>query len=99
LAEVTFLERLEDIVRDRLKADASESYTARLGSQGITKVAQKLGEEAVELALAAAVEHDARVVEEAADLLYHMIVTLSLRGIPLSAVMRELSERHQQMTS
>lgn len=94
-----FLDQLEGIIRERLKAQPESSYTARLANQGVSKVAQKLGEEAVELALAAVTESDERVAAEAGDLLYHLLVMLSLRGIPLSAVMDELGERHRQKTT
>ena len=61
--------------------------------QGVSKVSQKVGEEAVELVVAANAEDDARVAAEAADLLYHMLVLLQARGVPLDAVLRELEHR------
>jgi phosphoribosyl-ATP pyrophosphohydrolase/phosphoribosyl-AMP cyclohydrolase len=73
---------------------APSSYTARLASQGVTKVAQKVGEEGVETALAAAVEPAERVTEEAADLIYHLLVLLRLRGLGLADVAAELERRH-----
>ena len=60
------------------------------------KVAQKLGEEGVELALAAVIESDTRVKEEAADLIFHLLLLLALRGIPLQEVVAELEQRHDQ---
>ncbi|HEU4618330.1 MAG TPA: phosphoribosyl-ATP diphosphatase [Gammaproteobacteria bacterium] len=89
-----FLDALEKIVAQRLAEAPESSYTARLAAKGVAKVAQKVGEEGVEIALAAVGEPDARVTEEAADLLYHLIVLLKLRGLGLADVARELERRH-----
>jgi phosphoribosyl-ATP pyrophosphohydrolase len=69
------------------------SYTARLLDAGIPAISQKLGEEAVELVVAANAQDDARVAAESADLLYHLLVLLKARGVPLDAVLRELENR------
>lgn len=91
-----FLRRLEGILEARLaSATPEQSYTARLASQGIVKVAQKVGEEGVELALAAVAEDDARVASEAADLLYHLLLLLRMRGLGLTDVVAELERRHR----
>jgi phosphoribosyl-ATP pyrophosphohydrolase len=95
LVESTFLESLESVIRERLDTTPESSYTAKLAHQGIAKVAQKLGEEAIELALASVIESDLRVTEESADLLYHLLLMLNLRGIPLADVMAELEQRHK----
>ena len=76
------------------KPDAS--YTAKLLAKGINKVAQKVGEEGVETALAGASESEQKLVEESADLLFHLLVLLRARGIPLSRVVRELEARHRK---
>ena len=82
MSETAFLVELQKVIRQRL-ADAPEgSYTARLASQGMLKVAQKLGEEGVELALAAAAQDQARVTAEAADLVYHLLLLLAMRYLP-----------------
>ena len=95
MSDTEFLERLQTIIRQRL-ADAPEgSYTARLASQGTLKVAQKLGEEGVELALAAAAQDRARVTAEAADLVYHLLLLLTLRELSLADVVAELERRHR----
>jgi len=91
-----FLSKLEAIIAERLAKAPEGSYTARLARQGIVKIAQKVGEEGVELALAATAESDARVTEESADLLFHLLVLLSVRKIPLADVLSELEQRHQQ---
>ena len=94
MSKVKFLKTLQSIIDDRLKNPKAGSYTARMASKGQLKVAQKLGEEAVELALASMVEKDTRVRDEAADLLYHMLLLLSMRGIPVADVVAELERRH-----
>ncbi len=92
---VIFLEQLEEVIGSRLAEAPEGSYTARLAAEGTLKVAQKLGEEAVELALAAAAQDRARVTAEAADLLYHLLVLLAVREIKLADVVAELERRHR----
>lgn len=93
-----FLQSLEAIVGQRLAdADPRSSYTARLAAEGIVRVAQKVGEEGLELALAAASQDDDKALTgEAADLLYHVIVLLKMRGLSLADVNRVLAARHAQ---
>ncbi len=95
MSDVAFLERLQGIIRQRIATAPDGSYTARLASQGVLKVAQKVGEEGVELALAAAVQDRARVTAEAADLLYHLLLLLELRELSIGDVMDELERRHR----
>ncbi len=87
------LERLADTVGDRAGAAPESSYTAKLLSQGTEKCAKKVGEEAVETALAAMTADREHLVSETADLLYHLLVLLQGSGVPLSAVMSELEGR------
>jgi phosphoribosyl-ATP pyrophosphohydrolase len=87
------LERLADTVTERAGAAPDSSYTAKLLSQGTEKCAKKVGEEAVETALAAMSGDREHLVSETADLLYHLLVLLQGSGIPLSAVMSELEGR------
>jgi phosphoribosyl-ATP pyrophosphohydrolase/phosphoribosyl-AMP cyclohydrolase len=95
MSDIAFLVELQNVIRQRL-ADAPEgSYTARLASQGMLKVAQKLGEEGVELALAAAAQDQARVTAEAADLVYHLLLLLAMRELTLADVVTELERRHR----
>lgn len=90
------LEDLAAIVAQRAAASPDVSYTAKLIDGGIGKAAKKLGEEAVE-AVIAAVEGDNRhLTAEAADVLYHLLVVLRARGVPLSDVMDELQRRTAQ---
>ena len=87
------LGRLADTVNDRAGAAPDSSYTAKLLSQGTEKCAKKVGEEAVETALAAMSGDREHLVSETADLLYHLLVLLQGSGVPLSAVMEELEGR------
>jgi phosphoribosyl-ATP pyrophosphohydrolase len=84
---------LTQIVAERAKADPAESYTAKLMAKGVEVVAKKLGEEGVELALAAVAGPRERVIAEAADLLYHLAVLLQARGVGLAEVEAELATR------
>ena len=95
MSNVTFLETLEDVIRQRVAGAPEGSYTARLAAEGVLKVAQKVGEEAVELAIAAAVQDSAHVKAEAADLVYHLLLLLKLRDLRLADVVGELEDRHR----
>jgi phosphoribosyl-ATP pyrophosphohydrolase/phosphoribosyl-AMP cyclohydrolase len=87
------LSRLAATIAARAVERPEGSYTARLLERGINKVSQKVGEEAVELVVAANAEDDARVAAESADLIYHLLVLLQARGVTLDAVLRELEQR------
>ena len=87
---------LEKRVQDRAKAEPGASYTRTLLDKGMAHCAKKLGEEAVEVAISAIAEDRGRVVAETADLLYHLLVVLHARGIPLAEVEAELAERTRQ---
>jgi phosphoribosyl-AMP cyclohydrolase / phosphoribosyl-ATP pyrophosphohydrolase len=91
---LAFLAELERIIAQRVAERPEDSYTARLFAQGARRLAQKVGEEALEVALAAISEHDDRVVEEAADLMFHLLVLLKSRDLPLARVIAELQVRH-----
>lgn len=87
------LGKLADEVASRRGASPETSYTAKLLSQGIEKCAKKLGEEAVEAALAAVLGDKRRLTAEAADVLYHLLVLLETANVPLADVMAELERR------
>jgi phosphoribosyl-ATP pyrophosphohydrolase/phosphoribosyl-AMP cyclohydrolase len=89
------LTRLEHTVASRAAARPASSYTAQLLAGGIAKISQKVGEEAIEIVVAANSEDDERLASEAADLLYHLLVLLQSRGVPLDAVWRELERREK----
>ena len=94
-----FLVRLEQIVAQRIADPPEGSYTAKLVSEGVHRIAQKVGEEGVELALAAVAQSDEAVVGEAADLIYHMALLLSAKGLSLTQVVAELESRHAEKTA
>jgi phosphoribosyl-ATP pyrophosphohydrolase len=90
------LNDLEKRVEARAQESAETSYTRTLIDKGVAQCAKKLGEEGVELAIAAISEDRGRVIAEAADLLYHLIVVLHVRGISLADVEAALAERTRQ---
>lgn len=87
------LARLEATLRDRRQADAGESYVASLYQKGSRKIAQKVGEEAVETAMAVAAGDRRELVRESADLLFHLMVLLEAEGLSLDDIAAELAER------
>jgi phosphoribosyl-ATP pyrophosphohydrolase/phosphoribosyl-AMP cyclohydrolase len=93
---IAFLAKLEGVIAQRATEKPQDSYTARLLEKGVARVAQKVGEEGVELALAGVGETDQKVIEESADLLFHLLVLLRARKVPLSTVIAELEKRHQR---
>lgn len=95
MTNAAFLEQLETVIRQRIADSPPGSYTAKLVSQGVLKVAQKVGEEGVEVALAGAAQDDSRVTSEAADLLYHLLLLLAIRKLSLGDVVAELERRHR----
>ena len=92
--DIDFLNDLEQIVRKRLDDRTADSYTVRLAEAGNKRIAQKVGEEGVELALAAATENREEIIDEAADLIYHMIVLLANQGLSITDVTARLQTRH-----
>ncbi|HXE58632.1 MAG TPA: bifunctional phosphoribosyl-AMP cyclohydrolase/phosphoribosyl-ATP diphosphatase HisIE [Gemmatimonadales bacterium] len=87
------VERLAGTIARRAAERPAESYTVRLLARGVPSIAQKVGEEAVEVVVAATAEAPERLVEESADLLYHLLVLLRARGVELGRVWRELESR------
>ena len=87
---------LEKRLQQRAQASAEVSYTRKLLDRGIAHCAKKLGEEAVEAAIAAIAEDRDRMIAEAADVLYHLLVVLHARGITLEEVEAELGARTRQ---
>ena len=90
-----FLAKLERVIAERIASRPEGSYTAKLLAQGTRRIAQKVGEEGLELALAAVVQRDEEVIGEAADLLYHTLLLLQVKGLSLAAVVAELESRHR----
>lgn len=94
-ANALFLHYLQHVIEERKTAPAEKSYTRSLFDKGINKIAQKVGEEAVELVIEAKDENDDLFKNEAADLLYHFLVLLEVKDIKLSEVIEVLKERHK----
>ncbi|MBL4836369.1 MAG: phosphoribosyl-ATP diphosphatase [Kordiimonadaceae bacterium] len=87
------LEQLEALLADRKKADPASSYVAKLYAKGDKKIAQKVGEEAVETAMAVAADDNNELIKESADLLFHLMVLLEARDLGLADVAEELARR------
>jgi len=96
LTQQNFLSQLEQVIASRKGDDPEESYTAHLFSRGTTKMAQKVGEEGVEVALAAVAETKDDLLGECADLFYHTLVLLADQKIDLAEVMAVLQQRHNK---
>ncbi len=90
------LEYLEGVIEQRLSEDPEKSYTRRLFDKGINKVAQKVGEEAVELVIEAKDDNDDLFINEAADLMFHYLILLRAKGFTLNDVIETLAGRHKK---
>ncbi|MDL4914804.1 MAG: bifunctional phosphoribosyl-AMP cyclohydrolase/phosphoribosyl-ATP diphosphatase HisIE [Enterobacterales bacterium endosymbiont of Blomia tropicalis] len=93
--EWTFLYQLEQLLAERKNADPDSSYTAKLYASGTKRIAQKVGEEGVETALAATVNDRHELTNEASDLLYHLLVLLQDQDLNLSTIIANLRSRHK----
>ncbi len=93
-SDFSFLVTLETVIRDRLDNPDGNSYTASLAASGRQRIAQKVGEEAVELALASVAGNPQEVIDEAADLVYHLLVLLQTQDLELGQVAARLQQRH-----
>ena len=91
---VAFLATLESVIEKRIAESPQGSYTARLFSEGPKRIAQKVGEEGLEVALAAVVEADDKLLSESADLIFHLLVLLRSRGLSFQGIVSELQSRH-----
>jgi phosphoribosyl-ATP pyrophosphohydrolase/phosphoribosyl-AMP cyclohydrolase len=91
---LAFLGTLEGVIARRMADRPEVSYTARLHAEGPKRIAQKVGEEGLEVALAAVAETDEKLIAESADLLYHLLLLLKSRGLRLEQVIAELESRH-----
>ncbi len=87
------LARLEQVIKERRGASPDASYVAKLNSRGLPTIARKVGEEAVEAAIAAISYEKDELIGEAADLLFHLLILLDARGVPLADVLAELERR------
>lgn len=94
-SSLSFLSLLESVIEQRAASGSEDSYTSRLLGAGPKRIAQKVGEEGVETALAGAAGDEDELLDEAADLVYHLLVMLRSRNLTLSQLTGRLSERHQ----
>ena len=96
MRDLEFLADLQKLINRRKAEMPKGSYTTKLFDKGINKIAQKLGEEAVELVIESKDENDALFLNEAADLVYHLLVLLSAKGYEIHDVVNVLEERHRK---
>ena len=94
-SSIAFLNKLEQIIADRKNADPSSSYVASLFAKGINKIAQKVGEEAVEMVIEAKDSNEQLFLDESADLLFHYMILLQSKGYVLADVAKVLAQRHK----
>jgi phosphoribosyl-AMP cyclohydrolase / phosphoribosyl-ATP pyrophosphohydrolase len=92
--QLSFLSKLESVIAQRIAEKPEGSYTARIWAEGPSRMAQKVGEEGVEVALAGVTQDDHRLINETADLLFHVALLLKSRNLSLSHVAAELEKRH-----
>ncbi len=92
---IDFLTELQEVIRSRRTSSGDKSYTKTLFDRGTPYIAQKVGEEAVELAIAAVQGDKGRTISEAADLVYHLLVLLEDNELSLSDLAAELAARHK----
>ena len=93
--DVLFLKQLQDFIDKRKSEMPKGSYTTSLFEDGISRMAQKVGEEAIETVIEAMANNDERLLYEASDLVYHLIVLLSHKGYRIEDIARELKKRHK----
>jgi phosphoribosyl-ATP pyrophosphohydrolase len=93
--ELMSIQWLFEVIQSRKENPAEKSYTSSLFAEGLTKIAQKVGEEGTEVVVAALAQEDQRLIQEVADLTYHTLVLLSARGLTPADVLAELEKRHK----
>ncbi|PPL03881.1 bifunctional phosphoribosyl-AMP cyclohydrolase/phosphoribosyl-ATP diphosphatase HisIE [Parapedobacter indicus] len=90
-----FIFELANIIASRYEFPTADSYVSRLHTRGLNKIAQKVGEEAVETVIAALAEDEVDFINEASDLVFHLLVLLKEKGIPLETIAKNLENRHR----
>ena len=93
--DIQFLKQLQDFIDKRREEMPKGSYTTSLFEDGLSRMAQKVGEEAIETVIEAMANNDERLLYEASDLVYHLIVLLSHKGLGIEDIARELKKRHK----
>ncbi|EPO2939947.1 bifunctional phosphoribosyl-AMP cyclohydrolase/phosphoribosyl-ATP diphosphatase HisIE [Vibrio cholerae] len=94
-SQMVWLHQLEQLLAERKNADPNSSYTASLYARGTKRIAQKVGEEGIEVALAATAGDKEELICESADLMYHLLVLLQEQGLAMNDVINKLKERHK----
>ncbi|TET26199.1 MAG: bifunctional phosphoribosyl-AMP cyclohydrolase/phosphoribosyl-ATP diphosphatase HisIE [Candidatus Bathyarchaeum sp.] len=97
--DAKMLERLFEVIKERIRNPSEKSYVSRLTSKGEDAVLQKIGEEAVELILAVKADNPKEVTHEAADVIFHILVAFAQKGYNLNSIFEELDRRHKRKTS
>lgn len=95
-ASFGFLSQLEEVIEERVKQPQDDSYVVRMNQKGLDKIAQKVGEEAVEVVIASKNQDQEELIEESADLLFHLLLLLNKKKLPLQNVVGRLMERHNK---
>ena len=98
MANIEFLNEIAKIIKKRKLTKPQNSYIAELIEQGLPKISQKVGEEGVEVVIAALAEDKDRLINESADLLFHLMILLDSKDIALADVVAELENRNKQWT-
>ena len=98
VVDAKMLERLFEVIKERIRNPTEKSYVSRLTAKGEDAVLQKIGEEAVEIVLAAKQDNVKEVTHEAADLLFHIMVLFAKKGYKLNSIFEELERRHKKKT-
>ena len=96
--DAKMLERLFEVIKERIRNPTEKSYVSRLTAEGEDAVLQKIGEEATEIVLAAKANNAKEVTHEAADVIFHIMVMFAQKGIPLNSIFEELERRHKNKT-
>ncbi|MBT4878223.1 MAG: phosphoribosyl-ATP diphosphatase [Alphaproteobacteria bacterium] len=99
MANLEFLNEIAKIIKKRKLAKPENSYIAELIAQGLPKITQKVGEEGVEVVIAALAENKERLISESADLIFHLMILLDSKGLTLAEVVTELENRNKKWTS
>jgi phosphoribosyl-ATP pyrophosphohydrolase/phosphoribosyl-AMP cyclohydrolase len=97
--DAKMLERLFEVIKERIQNPSEKSYVSRLTAKGEDAVLQKIGEEAVEIILAAKENKSKEITHEAADEIFHIMVLFAQKGIPLTSIFEELERRHKTKTA
>jgi phosphoribosyl-ATP pyrophosphohydrolase/phosphoribosyl-AMP cyclohydrolase len=90
-----FISDLEKIIKEKKKDNPKDSYVARMFGKGLDKIAQKVGEEAVETVIASKNDDNSEFIYESADLFFHLLLLCEIRGIPFEEIIKELKSRNK----